>query len=27
MVAHGSTRIMSFDSGFDGYPAVQRIGA
>ena len=27
MAAHGSTRIMSFDSGFDGYPGVERIGA
>lgn len=26
MAAHGSTRIMSFDKGFDGYPGVQRIG-
>lgn len=26
MTAHGSTRIMSFDAGFDGYPGVERIG-
>ena len=26
MAANGTTRIMSFDSGFDGYPGVERIG-
>ena len=27
MAAHGAARIMSFDSSFDGYPGIQRIGA
>jgi len=25
MAAHGSTRIMSFDTGFDNYPGVERV--
>ena len=27
MAAHGVTRILSFDSGFDGSQGIQRIGA